>query len=277
MSGPPDYSLNPFLTPRRPVPTDPVAAAVQRVFDDPTSNAFGPTSGTDHLLTPREHAALAAAPRLPTGDRGVPAWISNPTPITHDFRGDDPSDRRVDLAGFRPGDELWTNGADIRIEPNGAPRVTLRPGYENGRSAGREGPVLVPPAPPGVSVDDNMRLAAQHTPFWLREVVPNRGPWDYKQRGHRYEAFGNFNFGAAARSENIPDGFVLREAGRAQVRDGTTDPRFGAPGPRLFPFAATKSYGDDPVDQHWIEQGGRYADQVRRAAKSGFPTAAVPF
>jgi hypothetical protein len=227
MSEAPQVWRNPFLAP--PARADPLQS--------------GP------LLTASELVALHGAPKL--AGKGPPAWITNPPPITADFRGSD-AERRLNLEGYRSGDLLRTPGADIRIGWNGAPRVTLRAGYENGRSAGAVGPVLIPPAPPKVSVDDNMRVAAKHSPAWLLGMVPNKHPWDYKQRGRKYEALGNFNFGAVAGASGLPDAVSLRGAGWAQQRATTSRPSFGSP------YLGTGSYGDDPVDQFWIEQGARY-------------------
>lgn len=221
--------------------------------DDPTA---------PHLLTAEEWVATDRAPRAPT-HAGPPVWVTHPDPITYDLRQTVP-EARIKLDGYRSGDVLRTPGADIRIGWNGQPRTSLESGFENGRSAGAVGPVLIPPAPADVSVDDNMEIAAGHAPFWLRETVPNRGPWDYKQRGHKFEAFGNFNYGAAGRAEHLPDWLLLREAGHAQFRDGTTDRSFGKPGLRFTPVGGTKSFGDDPVDQFWIEHGARYYDRSRQ-------------
>jgi len=78
-----------------------------------------------------------------------------------------------------------------------------------------------------------------------------------------YEPFGNFNYGAAGRNIagfGIPAGNLFQEAGRAQVRDGNINPKFGHPGVRFLPFTGSGAFGDDPVDQFWIEQGVRYGD-----------------
>jgi len=207
------------------------------------------------LLRAEDWVALGRAPRRPAEPvrQGPPTWLVHPGPLTYDLRGDGP-ETRIGIPGYRPGDRLRTPGADVEIGWNGAPRVSLKPGYENGRSAGGVGPVLVPPAPPGADVDDNMRAAARHTPLWLLTMVPNRRPWDYKQDGRKYEAFGNFNYGAVTGASGLPDAVSLRGAGWAQQQAGTSkrDGSFGSP------FPGTKSFGDDPADQFWIEQGNRY-------------------
>jgi len=212
----------------------------------------GDGAGFAPFLTPEELLALNRAPR--TARKGPPDWIRDPGPIVSDLRGAGP-DTRLNLENYRSRDVLRTPGADIEVAWNGAPRVALRPGYEDGRSAGAAGPVLIPPAPARVSVDDNRRAAAEHTPFWLMGMVPNKHPWDYKQRGRKYEAFGNFNFGAVSGASGLPDALSLRGAGWAQQRGGNVRPEFGSPLP------GTGSFGDDPVDQFWIEQGARYNRQ----------------
>lgn len=54
----------------------------------------------------------------------------------------------------------------------------------------------VPAAPPGVSVNDNIRRARLNRlnparQLWFFGQVANGGPWDYKQEGAAYQAFGN--------------------------------------------------------------------------------------
>src|SRR6266481_5038469 len=95
-------------------------------------------------------------------------------------------------------------------------------------------------APPEVSnVNDNMRAAAEYSPLWLLGMVPNRHPWDYKQQGRKYEAFGNFDYGAVTAASGLPDAVSLRGAGWAQQQAGTSkrDGSFGSP------FPGTKSFG----------------------------------
>lgn len=119
-----------------------------------------------------------------------------------------------------------------------------------------------------MSVDANIEVARGRSasnpvaaPFWFRRYVPNGAPWDYKQQGKQYEAFGNFNFGATGRQIGFPTLILEQEAGRAQQRDHNWRPEFGRPGPHLAPFLGTGSFGDDPVDQFWIGEGARYFDE----------------
>jgi putative RNase toxin 44 of polymorphic toxin system len=108
-----------------------------------------------------------------------------------------------------------------------------------------------------VSVDENARAAARHTPLWFLNQVPKGNAWDYKQRGRAYEPFGNFNYGAAGRAGRLPKGTLFWGAGVAQPLDGTSRPSYGSP------LNGRGSLGDDPVDQFWIGQGVRYHDERR--------------
>lgn len=117
----------------------------------------------------------------------------------------------------------------------------------------------IPPAPPGADIDQNMQQAAQHAnPFWFRNQVKNKGPWDYKQQGPRYQDFGNFHYGATGTAFGFSESILLREAGRAQQNAGTSRLGWGDPGFRINPWGGTAPYGDDPMDQALIKQGSDY-------------------
>lgn len=75
---------------------------------------------------------------------------------------------------------------------------------------------------------------------------------DYKQFDPYWAEFGNFNFGAAGYAAGIPAKILLMGAGWAQSRAGTSRPEWS----RWYKDAP---YGDDPQDQYWIEEGGKYA------------------
>ena len=117
---------------------------------------------------------------------------------------------------------------------------------------------LCPPeGPPGAYVDKNMAEARKHfyDPFrlnWFKKMVQNKGPWDYKQQGRQYQDFGNFNYGATGNSAGIFSEILLRAAGHAQQKAGTSRPEWGSPfgGP---------PYGDDPADQEMIKKGIEYS------------------
>ena len=74
--------------------------------------------------------------------------------------------------------------------------------------------------------------------------------FDFKQLGTEFEDFGNFNYGAVGTAIGIDDAILLRGAGWAQVRAGTST---GTSSP--YGFAP---YGDDPKDQAMIEGGINY-------------------
>lgn len=118
---------------------------------------------------------------------------------------------------------------------------------------------LVPVTPEGVSIDANMRhvrtqfgrIVGPIDYHWFYEQVRNRGPWDFKQRGD-FEEFGNFHYGAVGYAGGIPESILLRGAGCAQMRAGTSLPEWSS-------CWSEPPYGDDPRDQYWIERGIEYA------------------
>jgi hypothetical protein len=221
------------------------------------------------LLDLRDLAALALAPRwtdvslalqaqaarssyVPDPFNTPMAQLIDQQPKVYDYRSGNADGRRIGLSRMHPRDTVLTKGASVRVGDDGGPRVSLARGYGNGRSAAQTGPVLVPPGPPDANVDLNMAETMRHWPPWLLTMVPNKRPWDYKQRNPRYDAFGNFNFGAVTRAAGIPGDIALRGAGWAQRQAGTSRPAFGST------YLGTGSFGDDPEDQYWIEQGRRY-------------------
>lgn len=105
-----------------------------------------------------------------------------------------------------------------------------------------------------------METAEGLTHEQFRSQVKNKGPWDFKQRGSKFEPFGNFHFGATGRANGIPGSILLQEAGRAQTKAGTSSELWGSPGIKYLPFTGSFANGDDPVDQFWIQQGIRYHD-----------------
>jgi len=79
---------------------------------------------------------------------------------------------------------------------------------------------------------------------WFIDQVKGDGPWDYKRGGHpEMEHVGNFNYGATGRAMGVPS-FILRgAAGFYQFTSGTSKLSF------------VISFGDDPVDQYFINEG----------------------
>ncbi|MGZ3912013.1 MAG: polymorphic toxin type 44 domain-containing protein, partial [Flavisolibacter sp.] len=86
---------------------------------------------------------------------------------------------------------------------------------------------------------------------WFYNQVQNKGPWDYKQQGRKYEDFGNFNFGATGSAFGIPQNILQRGAGWANQKADPTRKNLGDPW-------GGYPYGDDPNDQDQIEKGSNY-------------------
>ncbi|TKB63260.1 MAG: hypothetical protein E8D47_13025, partial [Nitrospira sp.] len=110
----------------------------------------------------------------------------------------------------------------------------------------------VPQGPSGASCPSNIGQAQQsYNPFWFYNQVRNHGRWDYKQLGGQYENFGNFHYGATGSAFGFPSMILFRAAGWANQVAGNSDPLWGN-WYGLFP------YGDNPIDQYWIQQGVQY-------------------
>ncbi|MFP8968021.1 RHS repeat-associated core domain-containing protein [Pokkaliibacter sp. CJK22405] len=122
-----------------------------------------------------------------------------------------------------------------------------------------------PLSPPNAHIDQNIDEAKSHwSPFWFRNQVKNKGPWDYKQQGSKYEDFGNFNYGATGAAFGFPSSILLNEAGLAQEAAGTSQPDWGKSGTLHLPFLGEPPYKDDPNDQYWIKQGIDYYEHPER-------------
>jgi RHS repeat-associated protein len=117
----------------------------------------------------------------------------------------------------------------------------------------------IPPAPPNANLDKNMQQANKNSlnPIWFYNQVHGKGPWDYKQLGHKYEDFGNFNFGATGSTAGFPDIVLYRGAGFANQQ---ADPRRT----RLGSFYGPYPYGDAPDDQLQIGRGISYCKCKRQ-------------
>jgi Bacterial toxin 44 len=130
----------------------------------------------------------------------------------------------------------------------------------------------VPQAPPGVSVNRNiktarwMQIVTYTMPvvslYVFKKTVGNKMPWDYKQQGWTltdtggfgpspFQDFGNFNYGSAGAAWGIPLDVLQRAAGYAQVAAGTSKAEWGH-WYQGFP------HGDDPDDQAQIIAGYEY-------------------
>jgi hypothetical protein len=110
----------------------------------------------------------------------------------------------------------------------------------------------VPPRPPDADLHRNMETASKsRNPLWFYGQVRNSGPWDFKQSGPEYEAFGNFHYGATGGAMGWRRWELLRFAGWAQRRAGTSREEWGHP-------LGGAPYGDDPADQALIRDGYLY-------------------
>lgn len=119
-----------------------------------------------------------------------------------------------------------------------------------------------PASPPDVSIDANIEEATQKkinlredSAFllsWFYTKVRNKGDWDYKQLDRQYADFGNFHYGAVGTAAGISEGVLLRAAGAAQLLAGTSRDEYNK-------WWSQSPYGDDPVDQVWIQAGIQYA------------------
>jgi RHS repeat-associated protein len=125
-------------------------------------------------------------------------------------------------------------------------------------TGGRNASSNPPQSPPGVSLDANMKIGqlygnlnifSRYNAFY--NAVRNSGPMDYKQSGSQFQAFGNFNYGAVGAAAGFFDQVLLRAAGWAQQRAGTSTPAWGGP-------LGGSPYGDDPNDQQMIQNGIDY-------------------
>ncbi len=115
-------------------------------------------------------------------------------------------------------------------------------------------------APSDYSVSDNMAMAKDYANshstiaefWWFYQQVRNKGTWDYKQEDSAYKSLGNFNYGATGTAMGFSEQVLLRFAGGAQIKAGTSQDDWGNP-------LGNSPYGDDPVDQQAIIEGINFA------------------
>ncbi|MBO4599597.1 MAG: hypothetical protein J5641_02545 [Bacteroidales bacterium] len=138
---------------------------------------------------------------------------------------------------------------------------------------------------------------AMWSPFKFRNLVKTRGEWDlknnkktifglangsatvflYKDSGINAQDIGNHHFGYISKAFGLfPEEFILRQAGRYQIRAGTSKPEWQrketidymlnanpmSAGPvvqHLLP-----PYGDNPRDQLWIQKGFDEYKKIRK-------------
>jgi RHS repeat-associated protein len=161
------------------------------------------------------------------------------------FVGNNPANE-IDPLGLKH----WSPGLGMYLPDPGDELVDKCP---RGPKPDPCAPLLPPDIPPGANVDQNILSAeGMNDPVWFYNQVKNKGPWDYKQQGPQYQPFGNFNFGAAGMGiSTLSPQILQRGAGWAQGRAGTSQPGWGKWW-RGYP------YGDDPIDQYWIQRGIAY-------------------
>jgi hypothetical protein len=132
---------------------------------------------------------------------------------------------------------------------------------------------MVPgPGPPGVDIAHNVQEAQQHrwNLLWLANQVKTGGPWDYKQAGKQYEAFGNFHYGVVFSAGGVPQEVSLLGAGVYQVLSGTSkaewvfpngaDGLFDPMSPLDKPFVQFP-FGDQPADSLNIMTGFAFFEE----------------
>ena len=115
-------------------------------------------------------------------------------------------------------------------------------------------------APSDYSVSDNMAIAKDYANshstiaefWWFYQQVRNKGTWDYKQEDSAYQSLGNFNYGATGTAMGFSEQVLLRFAGGAQIKAGTSQDDWGNP-------LGNSPYGDDPFDQQAIIEGINWA------------------
>lgn len=129
----------------------------------------------------------------------------------------------------------------------------------------------------------NWNEAEKMGPLEFKRAVQNRGKWDYKQRtkhlgktdpAHRHmQRFGNWHYGFVGTAAGFSRDALHRQAGRAQIRAGTsewkTNPSWGRPAALGGLIGGVYPFGDDPQDAHDIALGITYAEWVKCMKENG--------
>lgn len=117
---------------------------------------------------------------------------------------------------------------------------------------------LEPPQniPSGVNMEQNVKEAEKMSSIEFYNAVKSEGKWDYKTQGKQYEEFGNYNFGMAGRAAGYSENILKRGAGVYQIYSGTSSQQWG------WPWGSAP-YGDDPMDQYWIDEGVKDFEEWR--------------
>ena len=129
-------------------------------------------------------------------------------------------------------------------------RMCLNPRPQDERTSTKPAEALA--APLGVDIARNVREAQGMSPFEFYDAVKSGGKWDYKRIGPQFQNFGNYHFGIVAAAFGWNKEFAKRLAGAYQKYwTNTSKEEWGEP------WSLEGPYGDDPVDQFWIEEGFR--------------------
>jgi hypothetical protein len=97
-------------------------------------------------------------------------------------------------------------------------------------------------------------------------IVRDKGPWDFKYRDpainegkrSKYEAFGNFHYGATGAAAGFTEGQLLRLAGRYQTDKTYAEGENPGLLRSVLGIGGTAPYGDEPGDQEQIRNGINY-------------------
>ena len=135
----------------------------------------------------------------------------------------------------------------------------------------------------------NSKMAKRmFNPWRFKKLVSTNGEWDLKNNKKmiygiandgktrllfngtemRSQDVGNHHFGVMAKSFGFPKNFALRQAGKYQIKSGTSKKEWQvyrhdilvspSTGISYFNTYMIEPYGDDPNDQRWIKEGYNY-------------------
>jgi len=157
--------------------------------------------------------------------------------------------------------------------------------------------------PPGVSVDANIEVARAkyfelskplgpigepgeraatatrlivESATWFRSMVDDGAAWDYKyaDADHaKYQAFGNFNYGATGAALGFTLGTLQRMAGWQQQYGNNGAKEYGSgstPETQIQAFAGVGGvypFGDEEIDSRWIAEGIKYYECTRKNSR----------
>ena len=200
------------------------------------------------------------------------------------FTSKDPMDEFWNAYAYGPGNPINgvdPNGLEWYVDETGHMLAGPPLSYEDqsvhlgygGPKIGELGGVIDISIPFQNLIDQNFDFAgAIVNPFTFKELVQAGGDWDLKNNPNYIYSWkaapytsqtfsfngqimenqdvGNFHYGAVGQNLWFASRkTLLQQAGKAQIRDGTSRPEWQRNGSNYPP------YGDDPRDQGWIIQG----------------------